>query len=252
MTEDSVMLSLRELHALEERRLFEEEEQSRREARARREAIARAEEAAAREAERLRQEAAEAQAERERAEHDRCIRDEAIREAALLRARLEAEAAVSAAERERRARLEAEAVAPSRAEPTGEARRASSRLGAVLVVGLALVSVGAGSGVVALARRLERAEAALVVQTGATADERTTNGRLGAELVAKADENRALAAALAEATQRRAPATTPDHPAVAGQPMRVERSTKPPVTPPLAGASGGTCDRLDPLCGFSR
>lgn len=257
MTEDSVMLSLKELSALEERRVFEEEQRVRLEQQAKRLADEKAAEAARVAAEREASSRAAVQEARERAEREQIAREAAIREAELLKAKLCAEADQAAKDRAARAAEIAEAAAAaSRAAQANASVRASRGLIAAAGVSAVVAALAIGLGAQA-SRRADQTDVRLAVLAATLSDERATSARLGADLAKRDEENRALERAVEDA--RRANASA----------LLASNATDKPPTTPLAGRGEGgrkpasmpgggvgidsrTCDPLDPLCGFKK
>lgn len=245
MTEDSVMLSLRELHALEERRLLEEEEIHRR-------AIEARNAVAAKEAERIRRESAEASAaedeRRRRAlqdEREQRAREEAIRDATLLEVRLAADAL--AKQRETAALVQA--AAPAATSPASG--------GAGLWQGLTTASLAAALGVgiawVGASQRADRAEAlgrvsAIEVREGKAALEKLRTEASRRESVVH-DLERTVEEARLVALVTPVPSSA--SPAYVGNGKK--GSIRPlKGTPDTDRRPPPVCDPGDPVCGFSR
>lgn len=265
MTEDSVMMSLRELHALEEKRLVEEED--------RRVALARAREAEERERMRAKHEAEERRQAEERArktaealaEHDRRVRDEAIREAELLKARLAADAEhrrVAADEEARRAVARDAAELAQLAQQRAANDRTRARRLWILSTALALSTVGTSTVAALAAQRANRTEQARSVLECALSDERAETQRLRG---AADDKDKKL-----DQLQRRVDTLLAATNVPSGGAL-VDGAVQPPSRPSAGklGASSGPssaaaagrdgagkaasapCDRFDPLCGFA-
>ena len=245
MTEDSVMLSLRELHALEERRLLEEEEIHRRAIEAR---VA----AAAKEAARTRREAAEASAaedeRRRRAlseEREQRAREEAIRDAEILKVRLAAEAL--AKQRETAALVQAAVpMAAAQASPGSGLWQGLTTASLAAAPGLGITWLGAS-------QRADRAEAldrahAVEAEEGKAAVE-----KLRLEASRRDAVVRDLERAVEEA---RLLALVPPSLA-AGSARYVGNEKIGPIRPPKGTPDTDrrpppVCDPGDPVCGFSR
>ena len=103
-------------------------------------------------------------------------------------------------------------------------------------------------------RRAEQKDLSLTVLSATLSDERATSARLGAELAKREQENRELHRAIDEARTAVSAAllasnTDKPSPPVGG--VRSEPKVK-PITSVGVGVNSGTCDPLDPLCGFKK
>lgn len=256
MTEDSVMLSLKELSVLEERRVFEEEERVRLEQQAKRQAAAQAAEQARMAAERDASSRAAANEARERAEREQIAREAAIREAELLKAKLGAEADQAAKDRAARA---AEVAAAAEAEARATELRKSARANRGLIgfaVSTALVAaIASGLGVRA-SRQAAQTDVRLGVLAATLSDERATSARLETDLAKREQENRALAREIEDARNQAAVALLANNGADKTPTPNAHRSEGGLKPPPMKGLGVGvnsaTCDPLDPLCGFKK
>lgn len=254
MTEDSVMLSLKELTALEERRVFEEEECKRLAHQAERQAIARAEETARRDAEREQQQRAAAAEARDRAEREQQARECAIREAELLKAKLGAEADLLVRER---SRLAAEVAAVAAEETRVALVRSKTRVHRGLIAWAGAATLASGLSLAfgsRASRQNDDKDRSLAVLSATLMEERAISTRLGGELAKREQEKGALARAVEEARQATLSAQLADRATDKPSSANARRSD-PRVSHPAplgVGVNSGTCDPLDPLCGFKK